>query len=211
MDLAEYFRDNGFTVVIFSYRGVWGSEGYYCLSHLIEDVIVMAGYIRERAEKWRVDPDRLFLFGHSMGGFAEMNAIAAGLKVKGAVFMAPCDMGCKYLYEKESFDELTRSDANGFFTIPTDDYIIEDAEAHAESWHFPNLIPKLDPNIPYRFIGGEKDMTTPPENHIVPVVKKMEEKGWDVKYTILPDGHMFPVTRVRLAVTALEYLKEMDQ
>lgn len=211
MDLAEYFCDNGFTAVTFSYRGVWGSEGYYCLSHLIEDTIVMAGYIRKHAEAWHVDPERLFLFGHSMGGFASLNAMAAGLKVKGAVLMAPCDIGYKYFHNRVSFDSLARSNVNGYFTIPSEDYIFKDAEEHAENWHFPNLVPKLDPAVPIRFIGGAKDQTTPPVNHILPVKQAMEEKGFDVGYTELLDGHMFPLTRIRLAITALEYLKEMDR
>ncbi len=211
MDLAEHFRDNGFTAVVFSYRGIWGSEGYYSLSHIIEDTAAMAAYIREHAESWHVDPERLFLFGHSMGGFGALNAVAQGLRVKGVLLMAPCDIGYKYFFNRESFDSLTVRNGNGYYRVPDADYIRRDAEEHAESWHFPNLLPKLDPSIPYRFIGGTKDTTTPPENHIVPLVRAMEEKGWNVRFTELPDGHMFPLTRVRLAVTALEYLKEMDR
>lgn len=33
MDLAEHFQSSGFTVIVFSYRGIWGSHGNYCLSH----------------------------------------------------------------------------------------------------------------------------------------------------------------------------------
>ncbi len=211
LDLAEHLRDNGFTVVVFAYRGIWGSEGYYCLSHLIEDTAAMAAYIRDHAKAWHIDPERLFLFGHSMGGFAALNAVAAGLKVKGVLLMAPCDIGFKYLHNKEAFASLTGANVNGYYTVPSDDYIGKDAVEHAESWYFPNLLPKLDAGIPFRFIGGSGDMTTPPKDHIVPLYTAMKEKGFNADYTELKDGHMFPVSRVRLAITALEYLQEMDR
>ena len=211
LDLAEHFRDNGFTAVVFSYRGIWGSEGYYCLSHLIEDAAAMAGYIREHAEAWHVDPERLFLFGHSMGGFASLNAVARGLKVKGVLLMAPCDIGYKYQFARESFNSLTGANVNGYYRVPDDEYIRKDAEEHALDWYFPNLLPSLPAGIPYRFIGGAQDATTPPGGHILPLYQAMREKGWNADYTELPDGHMFPHTRVRLAVTALNYLQEMDR
>lgn len=210
MDLAEHFRNNGFTVIVFSYRGIWGSHGDYCLSHNIEDTIVLIQYIREHAEEWRVDPDRLFLFGHSMGGFAALNALAAGAKAKGIMLVAPCDMGYNYLYDRPAFDSLMQCKSRGCFTLPTEDYMEKDAEKHGENWPFLTLLPKLDKSIPYRFIGGKTDGVTPPEKHTLPLVRAMNETGYDVLYTELPDGHTFQCTRVRLAVETLRYLREMD-
>ena len=37
LDIPQALRRTGVATVEFSYRGVWGSHGYYCLSHLIED------------------------------------------------------------------------------------------------------------------------------------------------------------------------------
>lgn len=210
MDLAEHFQSSGFTVIVFSYRGIWGSHGDYCLSHNIEDTIVFAQYIREHAEAWRVDPERLFLFGHSMGGFAALNALASGVKAKGAVLVAPCDMGYNYLYDKAAFHDLMQCKKRGCFTLPTEDYMEKDAEKHGQEWYFLNLLPKLDKAIPYRFIGGKTDGVTPPEKHALPLVRAMTAEGYDVAYTELPDGHTFPCTRVRLAVETLDCLRELD-
>ena len=210
MDLAEHFQSNGFTVIVFSYRGIWGSHGDYCLSHNIEDTIVFAQYIREHAEEWRVDPERLFLFGHSMGGFAALNALASGVKAKGVVLVAPCDMGYNYLYDKPAFDSLMQCKKRGCFTLPAEDYMEKDAQEHGENWPFLKLLPKLDKSIPYRFIGGKMDTVTPPDKHTLPLVRAMDESGYHVTYTELPDGHIFSSTRVRLAVETFRYLQEMD-
>lgn len=210
LDLAQYFRANGFAVAYFSYRGVWGSQGDYCLSHNIEDTIIVAEYIREHAAAFRIDSERLYLLGHSMGGFSALNAIAAGLKVKGAILMAPCDTGYKLLYDRPGFYDLMHHKHNGYFRLPSEDFMETDAELHANEWYFPNLVDRFDRRTMFRFIGGAKDVTTPPEHHILPVFASLQEKGFSVKYTLLADGHMFPVSRVRLATVILEYLEEME-
>ena len=211
LDIAAYLRANGYAVAYFSYRGIWGSQGDYCLSHNIEDVATVTAYIREHAAQYRVDPDRFYLFGHSMGGFSALNAMAAGLKVSGAILMAPCDTGHMFLNQPERFGPvLMDCKKNGYFHLPTEDYMENDAAQHAEEWYFPNLAERLDASIPYRFIGGARDVTTPPRQHILPLLERLQALGRDVRYTELDDGHMFPISRVRLARLALSLLSEME-
>ena len=93
LDIAEALRANGYAVAVISYRGVWGSHGDYLLSHNIEDVIATVAYLRQNAAEFRLDPEKVFLFGHSMGGFSALNAMARGLQVSGVVLMAPYDAG----------------------------------------------------------------------------------------------------------------------
>lgn len=210
LDVAAYLRANGLAVAYFSYRGVWGSHGDYCLSHNIEDVISVAEHIRKHAVQYRIDPQRFYLFGHSMGGFSALNAMAAGLKVSGAILMAPCDSGYRYLYEGDAFSSALRASAKqGILHVPTEEYMVEDLAQHAEEWYFPNLAPRMDGSIPYRFIGASRDEAVPPEQHIMPLLNLLRERGVDVDYTELNDGHMFPVSRVRLATLTLEYLRQM--
>ena len=211
LDIAQSLRMAGFAVVHFSYRGVWGSHGYYCFSHLIEDTMTVAEYIREGAEKWRIDPDRLYVFGHSMGGFAAVNSMAAGLRVRGAVIMAPCDMAHKYMFDKPAFDKLMSSQDQGYFNTPSRDYIEEDVREYAEQWLFANAAQNLDSGVPYGFIGGALDTLTPPDRHIYPILEKLQGRGVNVKYTELCDGHTFPKSRVRLTGQIISYLKEMQE
>jgi hypothetical protein len=139
-----------------------------------------------------------------------LNALAAGAKAKGVMLVAPCDMGYNYLYDRPAFDSLMQCKKRGCFTLPTEDYMEKDAEEYGKNWPFLTLLPKLDKSIPYRFIGGKSDSVTPPEKHTLPLVRAMNETGYDVLYTELPDGHTFQCTRVMLAVETLRYLREMD-
>lgn len=69
-DLAQAARRAGFNALIFHYRGAWGSSGSYSFAHCIEDVHAVLAYLRTPANAQRlgVDPGRLVLVGHSVGG-----------------------------------------------------------------------------------------------------------------------------------------------
>ena len=199
IDLAQALRRAGFIAIYFWYRGVWGSHGEYCFSHIIEDVGAMVDYVRSGKTGLPVDLERIYLFGHSMGGFAVLNALAAGVKVPKAVLMAPCDLGRRYLMEKDRLESLLSSKKNGYFTLSHPTALEEDVARHGEKWHFPALADKLPKETAYSFIAGLQDTVTPPETNIHPLLQKMQAAGFCVDYTELDDGHSFHANRLALA------------
>src|SRR4051812_36251821 len=72
LDLAQAVRRAGWNVLTFTYRGAWGSEGDFSISNAIEDARAALGFLRpdEAMRAHRIDPSRLVVAGHSMGGFA---------------------------------------------------------------------------------------------------------------------------------------------
>lgn len=204
-DIAEALRANGFAVAVISYRGVWGSHGDYLLSHNIEDVIATVDFLREKADEYRLDPNRVYLFGHSMGGFSALNAMARGLQVSGAVLMAPYDAGSQYLYNRPNFDGVMACKARGYFTLASENALEEDAAAHAEQWNFRNLMASWSKDVPMAFIDGTKDTTS---QHMGPIVEEMQKAGFRVTYHLLEDGHMFPLHRATIARIAIEHFSK---
>lgn len=73
-DIASDLRDNGWNVLIFHYRGCWGSGGRYDLGTITADVRSAVDYLA--APFPGVDPDRLAVAGHSLGGWAAIMAAA---------------------------------------------------------------------------------------------------------------------------------------
>lgn len=71
VDLAQSIRRAGWNVLLFHYRGTWGTEGRFSQSCAIEDTAEAVHFLRHpaNAAKYRSDPHRLVLVGHSMGGF----------------------------------------------------------------------------------------------------------------------------------------------
>ena len=199
IDLAQALRRAGFITIYFWYRGVWGSHGEYSFSHIIEDVAAVVDFVKEGKLNLPIDMERIYLFGHSMGGFAVLNALASGVKVPKAVLMAPCDLGRRYLMEKDRLEDLLSTKENGYFTLSHPTVLEEDVAQNGGKWHFPALADKLPKETAYTFIAGLQDTVTPAETNIHPLLCKMRDAGFQADYFSLDDGHSFHGSRLVLA------------
>ena len=72
-DLAVALRDRGWNALIFHYRGSWGSGGRYDLRTVPADVTAAVDHLTSAAYP-PVDPRRLAVVGHSLGGWAAILA-----------------------------------------------------------------------------------------------------------------------------------------
>ena len=94
LDLAQAIRRAGWTVVTFNYRGSWGSPGTFSFKGNLEDAKAVLAYVRTSkvAEGLQIDPKRLVMVGHSMGGW--VTAVTAGQdpNLKGVVLISSADM-----------------------------------------------------------------------------------------------------------------------
>src|SRR5690242_9871657 len=99
LDLAQDIRRAGWDVLYFNYRGSWGTPGDFSFSHGIEDTAAAVAYLRQpaMAKKLRLDPSRIVLIGHSMGGFMAIQAAAADPAIKAVGDISAADMGTRYL------------------------------------------------------------------------------------------------------------------
>jgi len=95
LDLAQAVRRAGWNVLTFTYRGAWGSPGAFSIAHAIEDANAAVDYLRqpEVAAKYRVDPKRIVLGGHSMGAFAAAEAAASRDDLKGLLLIDAWNAG----------------------------------------------------------------------------------------------------------------------
>ena len=71
LDLAQAVRRAGWNAVTFNYRGSWGSPGRFSFAGNLEDGAAALAYLRDpaNAKKLGIDPARIALAGHSMGGW----------------------------------------------------------------------------------------------------------------------------------------------
>lgn len=90
-DLAHMLRENGWVSVLFHYRGCWGSQGVYGLDTIPVDVKAAIDHV-ESGRYPQVDCRKIFLVGHSLGGWAAVLAGAVDERVRGvAVYGAVAD------------------------------------------------------------------------------------------------------------------------
>jgi pimeloyl-ACP methyl ester carboxylesterase len=94
LDLAQAIRRAGWTVVTLNYRGSWGSPGTFSFKGNVDDAKAALAYVRSPAvaAKLRLDPHRLVIMGHSMGGW--VTAVIAGRDpdLRGAALISAADM-----------------------------------------------------------------------------------------------------------------------
>jgi uncharacterized protein len=95
LDLAQDIRRAGWDVLYFNYRGSWGSSGDFSFTHGVEDTAAAVEYIRSptMAKILRLDPSRVVLIGHSMGGFMAVQAAAADPTILGVGLISGADIG----------------------------------------------------------------------------------------------------------------------
>jgi pimeloyl-ACP methyl ester carboxylesterase len=86
-DLAQTLRRAGMNVLLFDYRGNWGSGGTFSFGHALEDVTSAIEFVRSDSSRsaFRADPGRIILAGHSMGGWLALMGTAADSSVSCAV------------------------------------------------------------------------------------------------------------------------------
>jgi uncharacterized protein len=91
LDLAVRLRDLGWNSLLFHYRGCWGSAGRYDLRTIPRDVTAAVDYL---AGCPRVDPGRIAVLGHSLGGWAALITAAAEPPLRAvAVYGAAARLG----------------------------------------------------------------------------------------------------------------------
>ena len=107
-DLAVALRDRGWNSLVFHYRGCWGSGGAHDLRTIPRDVTAAVDHVQAGGYPG-VDPARLAVAGHSLGGWAAVLAAAADPRLRAvAVFGAAVDLGALDLDASRIEQELTR-------------------------------------------------------------------------------------------------------
>jgi len=154
LDLAQDIRRAGWDVLYFNYRGSWGTPGDFSFSHGIEDTTAAVAYLRQPAiaKNLRLDPSRIVLIGHSMGGFMAIEAAAADPTIKAVGDISGADLGTRYvmLQRKNPGPGTLRKISAGLASqgmAPlsgcTPDGLAREVAAHAGHWAFPAQVPAL--------------------------------------------------------------------
>ena len=108
LDLAQAVRRAGWNVVTFNYRGSWGSPGSFRFAQNPQDAAAVLAYLRDpaNAAKLGVDPKRLAVMGHSMGGW--VTAMVAGQDdgLIGVGLISAANMGFMRGLDRDSIAKL---------------------------------------------------------------------------------------------------------
>lgn len=89
IDLLQAVRRAGWNAMRINYRGSWGSQGKFSFANARADGEAAVAWLLDpaNAAKYHIDPKRIVVAGHSMGGFMAASTTAADPRVAGTVMI----------------------------------------------------------------------------------------------------------------------------
>ena len=213
-DLAQVFRRAGWNVLVFHYRGSWGSQGSYSFTHVLEDVRAALAFLRAESseELYRVDTGSIVLVGHSMGGFAALLTAAHDPLVRAVASIAGCN--CASLAEALQGDQGAREEASLSFKEAlsrlqgtTAEALAQEMIQFGQSWDLIEHVATLvDRSV--LLVAGSRDEVLADVHH-TPLVRTLQDDGAkDLTHVILDADHSFSDKRIALARVVLSWLEE---
>lgn len=137
LDLAQALRRQGWNAITFNYRGSWGSPGAFRFAQNLEDARAVFAFVRDPANASRlgVDPDRVAMVGHSMGGWVTAMTGAAEPALKGLVMISAGDFG---LVGKSPREDRVKLMADNSETLAgtNPEMMADELAAHAGEWDY---------------------------------------------------------------------------
>src|SRR6476469_4895602 len=95
LDLAQAVRRAGWNAITVNYRGSWGSPGQFRFAGNLEDADAVLAFVHDTANArlLGIDPRRIVIAGHSMGGWVTIHTASHHPELLGASLICAADMG----------------------------------------------------------------------------------------------------------------------
>ncbi len=217
LDLAQAVRRAGYAVVFFDYRGVFGTGGTFSRAHSLEDVSAALAWVRapENADKYRLDPARIALVGHSFGGWLALMSVGHEAPSVCVAAMAAWNAGWSVGRFETHPDEA--AGALEYFRVTTDgtggpihadpaELIKEGIEDPGKS-NYLSQVGVLKDRAVLLIAATRDDIAEGVERHeeLASAIRKLG--GRDVQLAVLEDDHPFSSHRIALARRLVRWLE----
>jgi pimeloyl-ACP methyl ester carboxylesterase len=210
-DLAQTIRRAGWNVLIFHYRGSWASGGSFSFSNCVEDIQAVLDYLRAAANATRlgIDPRRLALIGHSMGGFVAGIGALRDESVLGVAMISGWNPGVFATNPSAQLDkqqlEKFRGDV-GPLTGVTADMLLDEAKKNAAAWDLAGHA-SLWKTRPVLVVESDDFLHA---DDIAVAAAARKNPGAQVTEVQMQTDHSYSDHRIALASTLLGWLKQLE-
>lgn len=144
LDLAQAVRRAGWNAITFNYRGSWGSPGNFRFAQNLEDAPAVLAFLRDpvNAAKLGIDPRRIVLAGHSMGGWVAALTASKDPGLLGAILISAADMGRSADAPRDRAVAMMADDMEALAGV-TAESMADEVRANAKAFRLENAIPGL--------------------------------------------------------------------
>ncbi|MDR3737026.1 MAG: alpha/beta fold hydrolase [Acidobacteriaceae bacterium] len=203
LDLAQAVRRAGWNAVTFNYRGSWGSPGSFRFTQNPEDAASVLAYLRDPANAARlgVDPGRIVLAGHSMGGWVTALTASRDSKLLGAILISAADFGAIAHAPRETIVALMADNRETLADV-TPQSMADEVIAHAGEFSFSNATEGLS-HLPLLVLSADDDLA--PQTDAL--VRSIQARGGKRVTAIhAATDHAWSDRRIYLQATILNWL-----
>ncbi|MDR2174876.1 MAG: alpha/beta hydrolase [Synergistaceae bacterium] len=212
-DIAQNLRRAGFNVVIFSYRGAWGSQGAFSFFGTVEDTQSVVRHVARKKlpEPDRFDSGRIVLVGHSMGAFAAFKAAAALPAIRDIALLTVWNIGLDA--GRMGRDEETKKrvdyilDGVGCLAGATRAALLNEILQNEDVFDLQNDATAFRGRR-VLLLGAKEDLFTPGGLHQALLAKALRREASFVSEKSLACDHVFSAKRNAVSRVLLKWLAE---
>ena len=209
-DLAQSIRRAGWNVLLFNYRGTWGSAGSFSQSSAIEDTAAVLRFLRDPANvaTYRIDPRRLVIIGHSFGGFLAGYVGSHDPDISAIGIISATNLGRINADPKERDTRLKRWQAqlHPVHGATASDLFTE-AARHAKEWDYVQWADALRTR-PLLLVEADDQNHTDMEA----LASALRQKGSaHLEQKAVATDHSFSDHRIALQTIVIDWLQKLQQ
>ncbi len=217
LDIAQTLRANGWNVLALHYRGSWGVKGDFSFRHAIEDADTEVQFVLapENVQKYRIDPRRVIVIGHSMGGYMAASAAAHNPAIAAAVLISAWNIGAGFENRRHGGSSPTTLESEAKSLAGDNDLLplagtsglilAQEIFDHEADLNFLNLAPAIAPRPVFVITASEG--LAPADHALVEALQKagdtrVTERHWDT-------DHSYSGQRAELAAAILAWTRDI--
>ncbi|ALH80682.1 alpha/beta hydrolase family protein [Sphingopyxis macrogoltabida] len=207
LDLAQAMRRAGWTVITFNYRGSWGSPGQYRFGQNLEDADAVLAFARDpaNAAKLRIDPERLVIMGHSMGGWVSALTAAKDKKLLGAAMISAANLGAFGQMPREQLAAGMKANGQEALAGTSPEIMADELIAKGDAFDFLKAAPALTNTS--LFILSSDDGLAPGTDALAANIR--DSGGTKLRTLHVATDHSWSDARVRLQTEVLRWLETL--
>jgi uncharacterized protein len=207
LDLAYAIRRAGWNVLIPHYRGSWGSSGSFSFTNAMQDTQAASDFPRDpvSVKKYRIDPKKIVLIGHSMGGFMAAFAGAHDPQVAGVAMISAWNIGPTVLRLADNGRAESYRNSSPRLAGTTPEGLMAEAKENATTWNYIDYsgLLRTRPVL----IVESKDRNTADNQAMAEALRKAGNLQVVEKY--IETDHTYSDHRIALQVAVLEWLQSL--
>ena len=206
LDLAQAVRRAGWNAVTFNYRGSWGSPGPFRFAQNLQDADAVLAYLRDpsNASKLGVDPKRIAIAGHSMGGWVAAHTASHDHALMGAILISMADMALTGTRPRAQAVAAMADDMETLADV-TADSMVDELIAHAKEFVVAGTAPGLA-QIPVLAITANDHLAGQADT----LVAAIKAKGGKVTTLHLNTDHSYSDHRIALENIVITWLSGLN-